>query len=118
MDIDTAKKHFLLMKEFSETNERLIIKHIKFANIVEHEFDSGFGKYLFDRIPIEKVKDADNDMDRIESIKSEMSKLADSVEDNLKDIEERANIFLNIAKNLELFFDSVFDYYEEYNNIE
>ena len=116
LNLDEIKEQFQLMNDFTENREMISNKMTKFADIIDREFDNGFGKFLFERIPLEDVKGVDSKFSELSAIKNEMTELANAKGiNNLARITELAKSFISKSNELSEFFDQIFDYYEEYN---
>ena len=112
--MSNSKEHLDLIMKYQEINSELKEKYEKFASIINLEFDNGFGKFLYERFPIDKAKEIDSNMDRMTIIKEEMYGLSQSY-NTLGKIEEKAKLFIKIANETIELLDMIFDFYEQYS---
>lgn len=103
-----------IIKQFIDTRDSLSEKHLKFANIIDNDFENGFGTFLFKRITMDEIKDNGKILDYFDEIEDEIDNLLDEKRSIYK-IAERAKKYIELSNKLSDFYDKVFDYYEQYN---
>lgn len=107
-------EHIELMKEYVSTRDRVASKHIKYFEIVDKDFDNGFGRFLFERIDHNEPDEIIKKLDMIHNTHDKMCELV-NIPNSLTEIEENAKEYIRLSKEVEIFYDKVFDYYEQYN---
>lgn len=102
-----------IIKQYIYTRNSMSEKHLKFANIIDNDFDNGFGTFLFKRISMNEIMDSKKIFDCFNEIVDELNNLLEK--QSIYKIPEKAKKYIELSNKLSDFYDKVFDYYEQYN---
>ena len=106
--------HLDVIKEYVHTRDKMSNKHLKFAEIIDKDFNNGFDKFLYKRIPMKEINEMNANFDKLEELRDKMYELTKG-QDTLDQIEECAREHIRISNIISDFYDKVFDCYEQYN---
>ena len=106
-----------VLKDYVTTRDKLSDKMLIFSDIINDDFDNGFGPFIYERMTIEEVKGIDRTLDEIALIKDKMYEYValPSNEFKIEDMNKLAKEFINQANSVIESVDKVIKYYEEYN---
>ena len=109
-----SNPHLDVIKEYVHTRDKMADKHLKFAEIIDKDFNNGFDKFMYQRISMEEINEMNGNYDKIEELRDKMYSLVRKP-NTLDQIEECAKEYIRISNILSDFYDKVFDCYEQYN---
>ncbi len=115
--MEIKNENIEVIKDYVATRDKLSDKVLVFSNIINNDFDNGFGPFIYERMSIEEVKDIDRTLDEITLIKDKMYEYVTLPSDEFKieDMNKLAKEFISQANIVIESVDKVIKYYEEYN---